>query len=136
MKQLHAIAISMSAALMVGACAPKASYRSFAPRMTTDAITLAEMESSGVSDPYEAVTLLRPNWLRPKVRLGTRGDRNGIPTVYAQSMRLGTIHELASLRVEGIQEIRYVNPIDATTRWGMGHTSGVIELIWVDQPQR
>jgi hypothetical protein len=60
--------------------------------------------------------------------------REGLPAVYAQHMWLGRLSALADMRMEAIQEIRYISPIDATTRWGIGHTSGVIEVIWVNQP--
>jgi len=85
-------------------------------------------------DPYEAVKLLRPGWLRPRVRTGISEGFDGLPLVYTQNMRFGRLEELAGFRMEAIEEIRFVQPMDATTRWGMGHTSGVIEVIWVGQP--
>jgi len=136
MQRSQLIAMSLTLTLFVTGCAPHAHYYASNMRRNADVITQTEMETCGALDPYEALVKLRPGWLRPKVRLGLVGGRDGIPVVYAQNMRLGTVQELSGLRIEGIQEIRYVNPMDATTRWGMGHTSGVIELIWVDQSPR
>jgi len=96
-------------------------------------ITRAEMEASGVSDPYEAVRLLRPSWLRPRVRTGTHESRDGLPTLYVQNMRFGSVYGLRDFRVEGIKEIRYITGLDATTRWGIGNTSSVIEVVWLNQ---
>ena len=31
--------------------------------------------------------------------------------------------------IEGMQEVRFVNATDATTRWGKGVSSGVTEVI-------
>jgi len=56
--------------------------------------------------------------------------------VYVQNMRFGAVRDLANFRMEAVEEIRYVRPLDATTRWGIGHTGGVIEVIWVNQPLR
>jgi len=131
MQRFPSVAISLSAALLVCGCVSNASFRTTAPHSPKDVLTRAEIDANGVSDPLDAVMRLRPNWLRPKVRHSTH---NGIPLVYAQNMPLGTVRELTSLRIEGIQELRYIRPVDATIRWGMGHTSGVIEVIWVGQP--
>ena len=48
-------------------------------------------------------------------------------------MRFGRLEELAGFHMEAIEEIRCVHPMDATTRWGVGHSSGVFEVIWVGQ---
>ena len=57
------------------------------------------------------------------------GASNGLPQVYVQGMRYGSIGELRLFRVTGIQEIRYVDARSATIRWGMGHSNGVIEVV-------
>jgi len=77
-------------------------------------ISGVELEEAGLS-PYtawEAVQLLRPNWLRSRTSTITRG-----PDV------------LRSLRVENIDEMRYLNAQDATTRYGTGYLGGVIEVV-------
>lgn len=134
MRHHHSLPLALSAALFAGACAATTGSPGFTTPMTRNSITRAELQACGMSDPYEAVKLLRPGWLRPRVRTSLSGDRDGLPLVYTQNMRFGRLDELAGFRMEAIQEIRFVHPLDATTRWGMGHTSGVIEVIWVDQP--
>ncbi len=126
----------VSAALLQLGCTYGIRPSGFTTPRTTQPITRVELQASGVRDPYDAVSLLRPGWLRPRVRTGRAEDRDGLPVVYAQNVRLGALHELADLCIDQIEEIRYVHPLDATTRWGMGHTDGVIEVIWVNQPYR
>jgi opacity protein-like surface antigen len=41
----------------------------------------------------------------------------------------GNIDGLANIPVALIEEIRYISPNEATSRWGTGHTAGVIEVI-------
>ncbi len=124
------------AALITVGCAGKTLPVGFTTPTTMSPITQAELEASGVSDPYEAVRLLRPNWLRRRVRTGKRGGRDGLPTLYVQNMRVGSVNGLRDFRMEGIKEMRYISGLNATTRWGVGNTSGVIEVIWLTQSER
>jgi hypothetical protein len=64
------------------------------------------------------------------------GASDGLPLVYVQNMRYGSISELRRFRVAGIRELRYVDARNATTRWGMGHSNGVIEVIELTQHAR
>jgi hypothetical protein len=70
------------------------------------------------------------------VRTGKRGGRDGLPTLYVQNMRVGSVNGLRDFRMEGIKEMRYISGLNATTRWGVGNTSGVIEVIWLTQSER
>jgi len=133
MLRFRSTTLLLFAILTAVGCAGTSASAGFPTRPTMGPITRAEMEASGVSDPYEAVRLLRPNWLRLRVRTATHGARDGLPILYSQNLRLGSIYGLRDFRIEGIKEIRYISGVDATTRWGMGHTGGVIEVIWVNQ---
>lgn len=120
-------------ALLVLACATPSRRTATAPHAMWDPITQAELDGTGIADAYEAVRLLRPRWLRPRM---TTGADNGLPLVYAHNMRRGSIYELQLFRVAGIREICYVSARDATTRWGMGHSNGVIEVVALTEPGR
>jgi len=136
MRRYRSIALMVPAALLAVGCAGKTLAVGFTSHSSMSPITHAELEASGVLDPYDAVRLLRPGWLRPRVRTGHGDGRDGLPAVYVQNMRFGSVHELRDFRMERIQEIRFINPLDATTRWGKGHSSGVIEVIWLTQDYR
>jgi hypothetical protein len=130
----HPIDYLLPLTFLVLACATAPRRAETTPHALWDPITTAELEGAGIADAYEAVHLLRPRWLRPRM---TTGADDGRPFVYAHNMRCGSIYELQLFRVAGIREIRYVNARDATTRWGMGHSNGVIEVITVtDQVRR
>jgi hypothetical protein len=129
-----AIIQPLSLTLLILACATAPRRAETTPHTLWDPITRAELAGTAIGDAYEAVQSLRPRWLRPRM---TTGADNGLPLVYVHNMRCGSIYELQLFRVAGIREIRYVNARDATTRWGMGHSNGVIEVITVtDQPRR
>ena len=83
--------------------------------------------NSGERTLFGAIERLRPRWLRVRSVASIRGAAPII--VYHDNVRIGYIDVLQNLRIEGIQEVRFVNATDATTRWGMGVSSGVIEVI-------
>jgi hypothetical protein len=121
-----------AALLAVGCWHGTRHYGAIAPA-SRDPITRAELDGTGIADVYEAVRILRPRWLRPRMATGAN---DGLPLVYVQRMRYGSIRELRRFRVAGIKEIRYVDARSATTRWGMGHSNGVIEVIELTQHSR
>jgi outer membrane cobalamin receptor len=50
--------------------------------------------------------------------------------VFIDNVRSGaSIERLAAIDVESVQEIRWINARDATTRWGTGVAGGVIQVI-------
>jgi hypothetical protein len=99
-------------------------------------ITRTELADCGVADTYEAVRLLRPGWLSSRVRTRPNQGSDGLPVLYAQNMWYGSAYDLQQFHMADIEEIRYVHPLDATTRWGTGHTDGVIEIIWLKRSKR
>jgi hypothetical protein len=52
-----------------------------------------------------------------------------MPLVYVNGVRYGEPQTLRNLRVQEVEEIRFISATDATTRWGTGHTGGVIEVM-------
>jgi hypothetical protein len=75
------------------------------------------------------VQQLRPNWLRS--RSGTL--RNSIgrtpPVVFLDGRRYGDLATLYEFWTQDIEEIRFLPPADATTRYGTGYTGGIINII-------
>ena len=122
MRCCHALIPSLAIAVLCAACttAPQtgvqpASY-SWSP------ITQGEIQRAIAGDAFEAVQRLRPRWLRPRMGEST-------PLVYMRNQQYGGIEWLRNFRCENVYEIRYVNARDATTRWGMGHSAAVIEVV-------
>jgi hypothetical protein len=49
--------------------------------------------------------------------------------VYMDDTRLGEVATLSTIPAQRVKEIRYISASDATTRWGTGHSSGVIQVV-------
>jgi len=80
----------------------------------------------------EAVQTLRSNWLND------RGpDSFASPShiwVYIDNTKVGDVQSLAAISTRYVSSIRKVNGIDATARWGIGHSAGVIAVMtWPPQ---
>lgn len=124
--------------LLVTACA---SAGSAGTSGTSDVITSEELRSvEGVSTAYDAIQRLRPRFLRgrtgtfgtraaadPLSRSSSAGDGSQV-VVYLDGVRLGGVSELRRINADAVQEIRYLNGRDATTKYGTNVGAGVIEV--------
>jgi hypothetical protein len=93
-----------------------------------DRITQAEIEQVNVSTAMEVVERLRPEFLRGRGRISVSSPESQYPVIYVNGMRAGPLEALRSISAVDVQEIRYISAADATTRWGTGHSGGVIEV--------
>jgi hypothetical protein len=110
------------------ACAPPPS--SFPGGMpNANVITREDIEGVNVSNAYDAITRLRPQFLNSHGRTTIYGSDTGYPQVYLNHQRYGDLQSLRTLDVHGISEIHYYNGTEATTRFGSGNVSGAIEVI-------
>lgn len=92
-------------------------------------ITHEQLVSTGASDAYEAIRQLRPSFLRPHGNATIRDPHGVLPVIYVDDARLGGIENLRDIAIVHVQEIRYIDAIEATTRFGQGHTGGAILVI-------
>ncbi len=116
-----------AAALFVSACASGGanSLESPRPSRSRDRITIGEIQNAAVTNAFEAIQRLRNTWLRPP-----RGAAECLaPVVFVDNARRGGTESLRLINIEDIGEIRYINPQDATTRWGSAVAGAVIEVI-------
>ena len=79
-----------------------------------------------VDNAYDAVQRLRPNMLR--ARTTSAPGANQTPVVFVDGIRKGSIEYIRSIPRGEVQEIRYLNVQDATTRYGMNVPAGVLEV--------
>lgn len=116
------------------ASAPAEAEATAEPRVSRPArrsnvvITQQELRESAARDAYQAVQMLRPDWLRGRGASTLAGAPPDI-VVYLDGQRLGNKNMLAQLTTNGIKEVRFYNAGDATQRWGTGHSAGVIEVL-------
>lgn len=97
-------------------------------RRSNVVITEQELRDSAARDAYQAVQMLRPDWLRGRGASTLTGAPPQV-VVYLDGQRLGNRSMLAQLTTAGIKEVRFYNSSDATQRWGTGHSAGVIEVL-------
>jgi hypothetical protein len=106
--------------ILGSACASSGQPGQSRPRRRSNLITAEELSELSVSNAYEAVRRLRPAWLQAR-------GRSGLPVVYRNNARWGgDPRSLESIRINVINEMRFLSASDATTRYGTGFTGGVI----------
>jgi hypothetical protein len=95
-------------------------------------LTQDDLEDHQYENVLEAVQTLRSNWLNE------RGpDSFASPShiwVYIDNTKVGDVRSLAAISTRYVSSVRKVNGIDATARWGIGHSAGVISVMtWPPQ---
>ena len=80
-------------------------------------LTGAEIKAASVSNTFEAVRRLRPNFIFGRYKR---------PVVYLDNLRYGGVNSLNNIDASIVEIIEFLKPIDATTRYGTGHSSGAI----------
>ena len=130
------IALTLAATATVAACGGSAPAAGAAPRPirgSLNLITSAEVESAGddVVNAYDLVQRLRPGMMRARnLTAGNTGDGNVFGVIaYVDDIRLGDVEQLRTVMRATVREIRYISALDATTRWGTGHSNGVIQVL-------
>lgn len=115
----------ITAALVVvalGACGP--SGTSSPGRGNARLLTADEISASPTTNLFDVVQRLRPAWLTAKYQGGTRG----FPAIYVGSQRAGEIDYLRSVNTDNVLEVRYFDPIDASSRFGRNVPFGAIQI--------
>ena len=126
------LAIALACATI--ACATKGD-RPRGPPSEPDVLTEQQLLATRADDLLSAIRRTRPNWLHVRATQPTRGGRTGglVPRasdevqVYLDGSKYGAASVvLQTMQVRHVAEIRYLNAIDATTRFGIGHGAGAI----------
>lgn len=119
-------AVLVLAAIASIACAPATSTGGL---RNANLLTRAEIVDSQAANAYEVINRLRGTWLKSRGRTSILAEESYYPLVYLDGQRYGEIEILRTVPAEHIKEIRFIGVADATTRFGTGHTAGVIEVI-------
>lgn len=89
-----------------------------------DVLTLEEIQSSDLTDAYEIIRGMRPQWLRVR---GPNSFYAANPImVYLDGNRMGGPEVLSSIPKLSIEEIRFYDPPEAQARFGLNNTNGAI----------
>lgn len=108
-----------------GACASAGETAPQTPGGRDADITPEELESTTVDDAMEAVSLLRPHWLRARPAR-TMNDPSPVVGVVIDGMARATRSDLAQLPIGQVERISFMSASDATIRFGTGYTGGAI----------
>lgn len=114
-------------ALVLAGCASMEGSSDGSSRRS-DVITQEEIQShDGLNTAYDVVQRLRPQFLRRRGvnSLASSGDEI---LVYLDGIRTGGVDILRTIDANTVQQVRYINARDATTKYGTGHSQGVIEV--------
>jgi outer membrane cobalamin receptor len=121
--------LSTITVVLLAACTSSSMKSSSAPRASRDHITRAQIEQMPVQNAYELVQRLRPEYLREQRGVSSlRVTTPLLAVVYVDGVRRGRPESLRELRPTEIEEIRFMNGTDATTRYGTDHGGGVIDV--------
>lgn len=113
-------------ALWALACAPPSTGR---PVQEANVITKEEILGTHAANVYDAISKLRPNFLRYRGQTTIRGADTGYPKVYLDRMLYGDTNSLKNMNLSGIREIHFYNGPEAGARFGLDNVSGAIEII-------
>lgn len=91
-----------------------------------DVITAAEIVGSRVTDVYQAVSYLRPEFLRRRGSTAIPSFTAPPVRIYLDNLEFGSDESLRSIPLQRVRLIRYLGPNEAQLRWGRAHPSGAI----------
>ncbi len=107
----------------LAACGPSTGAAPMA-RGNARLITQEEIAQTPAPNLYDLVQRLRPGWMQQRAALGTFG----YPAVYVGSQAYGGIERLREISTTNVEELRFLDPIEATARYGRGVPFGVIQV--------
>ena len=96
-----------------------------------DEILRAEIDTRGEADntAMALIRRLRPGWLRARGQKSIADPGAAYPIVYIDEVRRGGLATLDQIPASEIFSLQFFSTSDATTRWGTGHPSGVINVV-------
>lgn len=135
------VLIALMAAVVV-ACGGGTPAPDGAPRPvrgSANLITEQEIAAGHYETALDAIRSLRPSMLVARgTTMSGAGTNPGMSEVtaasvgivaYLDDVRLNDLAALSTIPASRVQEIRFVNARDATTRYGSGHGSGAIVVV-------
>jgi hypothetical protein len=115
MTKVHLVVV----AAILSACASAPSARAAArpaPRdIAPDYITTAEVAATPVSNVYDLINRLRPQWFRTSTGSIRDNTRNQVIAVYLDDARIGDVGSLRNISTSGVSSLRYYDATRAAT---------------------
>ena len=116
------------AGMSLTACAASTSTtRPFIAGAGREVLTAAEIVAARVTDVYQAVTQLRPEFLRRRsTSVVASPSEPARVAVYVDEMPFGTSESLRYIPLDRVRQIRYVSATEANLLFGGSHPAGII----------
>lgn len=123
-----ALVAVLAGSLLGAACASNQSRQSrpAGTQGSRDVITAEEVYKSSEPTALRAIQALRPTWLLVRGGASTQSATREEVVVYVAGSRYGGVAALAQIASSAIQELRFLDGREATTRYGTGHGAGAI----------
>ena len=126
---LSVLALTACATVQPSGTWPSANYTDAAElqpaRLDRNWITKTEIHPE-MQSAYDIVAFRRPEWLVARGMYPLMDGRVETPTVYLDGVRYGNCEALKTITAMDVGEVRYLDGLDATTRFGAGNRSGAI----------
>jgi hypothetical protein len=121
------VIVLVGCSLTACAAATTSSSASYLRSAGRDAITAAEIVASRVTDVYQAVAHLRPEFLRRRSqRTATALSPSAGIAIYLDDLPFGSEESLRFIPLERVRLIQYLSQADADIRYGRSHPAGAI----------
>ena len=91
------------------------SARTTARESSPDYITSVEVAATPVSNVYDLINRLRPQWLRTQTGSIRDNTRSQVIAVYLDDARMGDVASLRTISTTGVQSLRYYDATRAAT---------------------
>ncbi len=95
---------------------------------SADVVTGEQIRATSANNLYDALEQLRPRWLLPRGRASIAIPDATEPVVYLYGVRHGFVNTLYGINVNAVRRVEFIGPLDATTRYGTGHSGGIIDV--------
>jgi hypothetical protein len=126
--RMRRLLLLCAAASSLSACATAGHSPATIRSTTHRVIGAAELAQFSGSTTYDAILRLRSTLPFSSVA-DDASPGLAAPEVYMDNVRFGSLVVLQGVPLNSVREIRFVSGIEATTRYGSGHTGGIIEII-------
>jgi hypothetical protein len=113
--------------LLAAACTSATATRT--PQRARNVLAADEIELSNVGTLHEAIQLLRPHFFFSRGRTSLRAGSTQLPVVIVNSVPQATFESLRAISARDVQYVRLLSAPEATTRFGTGYMTGVIEVV-------
>ena len=123
--RLHTVLVVML--LLATACTSATATRM--PHRNRNVLAAEEIELSNVGTLHEAIQVLRPHFFFSRGRTSLRNPGNPLPAVIVNDVPQRNVESLRTISARDVQYVRFLTAPEATTRFGTGYMTGVIEVV-------